>query len=134
MADSPEPLDTIKHWQEWYEHNQPVAQLNQPMASKDSREGLHDTSKATDTIPNWREHYAELIGDRIPLQGNDTYKQKATEYFSDIVCEFFNEMSGQELFDCFVAAVKQNLEFTTKEYDHAKDLMDIVQGKSYGQK
>lgn len=134
MSDSSDPMETIKNWQDWYKKHNVVAELNKPMASKDSRESLHDTSKATDAMPNWREHYAQLIGDRIPLQGDKTYKEKATEYFADIIAEFISEISSQELFDCFAAAAKQNLDFTTKEYDQAKDLMDIIQGKSYGHK
>jgi len=134
MSDSSDPIETIKSWQEWYKKHPVVAELDEPMAAKDSREGLHDTSKATDAMPNWREHYAELIGDRIPLQGNTQYKEKATEYFADIIAEFIGEMSAQELFDCFAKAAKQNLDFTTKEYDQAKDLMDLIQGRHYGQK
>lgn len=134
MSDSTDPMDTIKNWQDWYKGNRIVAQMDEPMVSKDSRESLHDTSKAVDAMPDWREYWAEVISDKLPLQSNDTYKKKATDYFADIIAEFFNEMSGQELFDCFAAAAKQNLEFATKEYDHAKDLMDVIQGKGYGQK
>ena len=92
-------------------------------------------------INNWQESYktkkihTELIEDKSPLQEEDnTYKQKATEYFADVICEFFNEMSGQELFDCFSTAAKQNLEFVSKEYNCAVDLVNLINGSRYGQK
>lgn len=134
MSDFSDPLDPIKEWQRWYDSHKMVADMEEPLVTKDSRENLHDTENATDTLPNWREHYAELIGDRIPLQGNDMYKQKATEHFADTIAEFFNEMSGEELFACFHQAAKENLEHIQKEYDSAKDLIDLIEGKIRGKK
>jgi len=129
MSEFIDPLDPIKEWQRWYDSHKMVADMAEPLVTKDSREQLHDTSNATDTLPNWREHYAELIGDRVPLQGNDMYKQKATEHFADTIAEFCNEMSGEELFACFQQAAKENLEHIQKEYDRAKDLIDLIEGK-----
>lgn len=129
-----EPVETIKAWQDWYKSHRSVAQMDDPLVTKDSREKLHDTSNATDTLPNWREHYAELIGDRLPLQGNDIYKQKATEFFADTIAEFSNEMSGEELFACFRQAAKENLEYIQKEYDRAMDLIDLIGGKTNAKK
>jgi len=129
-----EPVEAIKAWQDWYKSHRTVAQMDDPHATKDSRENLHDTSNATDMFPNWREHYAELIGDRLPLQGNDIYKQKATEFFADTIAEFFNEMSGEELFACFRQAAKENLEHIQKEYDRAMDLIDLIGGKTNAKK
>jgi len=129
-----EPVETIKAWQDWYKSHRPVAEIDDPLVTKDSRENLHDTSNATDTLPNWREHYAELIGDRLPLQGNDIYKQKATEFFADTIAEFSNEMSGEELFACFWQAAKEHLEHIQKEYDCAMDLIDLIGGKTNAKK
>jgi len=129
-----EPIQTIEAWQGWYKNHRVVAEMDEPLATKDSREKLHDTSNATDTLSNWREHYAELIGDRIPLQGNDIYKQKATEFFADTIAEFSNEMSGEELFACFRQAAKEHLEHIQKEYDCAMDLIDLIGGKTSAKK
>lgn len=129
-----EPVETIKAWQDWYKSHRPVAEMDDPLVTKDSREKLHDTSNATDTLPNWREHYAELIQDALPLKGNDIYKQKATEYFADTIAEFFNEMTGAELFECFQEAARQNLEYIQKEYDRAMDLIDLIGGKTNAKK
>jgi len=129
-----EPVETIKAWQDWYKSHRPVAEIDDPLVTKDSRENLHDTSNATDTLPNWREHYAELIGDRLPLQSNDIYKQKATEFFADTIAEFSNEMSGEELFACFRQAAKEHLEHIQKEYDFAMDFIDLIGGKTNAKK
>ena len=128
MSDSTEPLETIKIWQDWYKSHRIVAEMDDPLVTKNSRENLHDTSHATDTLPNWREHYAELIGDALPLQENNIYKEKATEGFADTIAEFFNEMSGEELFECFQVAAKEHLEYIQKEYDRAMDLLSLLEG------
>lgn len=130
MSDSTDPVETIKVWQDWYKNHRVVAEMDEPLATKDSREHLHDTSNATDTLADWRSHYAELIGDRIPLEEDDCiYKQKATDGFADTIAEFINEMTGEEMYECFVKAVSSQLEYATKEYDRARDLMDATKGK-----
>lgn len=129
-----DPLSSIQEWQEYYKANRIVAQMDEPLVTKESRENLHDTSKAVDTLPDWREHYAELLSEAIPIQGNDMYKQEATEHFADTIAEFFNEMSGEELFECFCAAAKENLGHIQKEYDRAKDLIDILEAKTRAKK
>ena len=134
MSDPVNPMSSIKEWQRYYKKHQPVAEMDEPLVTKDSRENLHDTSKATDTLPNWREHYAELIGDNIPIENNDEYKQKATEHFADTIAEFFNEMTGEELFGCFYNAAKDYMEYVQKEYDTIKDLIDILEIKNRGKK
>jgi hypothetical protein len=129
-----ESQEVIQAWQNWYKSHRIVSEMDDPLVTKESRENLHDTSHATGTLPNWREHYAELIGDHLPFQGNDMYKQKATEHFADTIAEFSNEMSGEELFACFQQAAKENFKYAQKEYDRAKDLMDLLEGKTCAKK
>jgi len=129
MPESPDPMEAIHAWQDWYKNHRVVAQMDTPLTTKDSREKLHDTANAVDTLPGWRQHFAELISDCIPLQNNDIYKQKATEGFADTIAEYFNEMTGEELFNCFYTAAKENLEHIQKEYDVAKDLLDLIEGR-----
>jgi hypothetical protein len=133
MSDSTDPVETIKAWQDWYKNHRVVAEMDEQLVTKDSREQLHDTSNATDTLPNWRSHYAELIGDRIPVAESDIFiKQKATDGFADTIAEFINEMTGEEMYECFVKAVSSQLEYAIKEYDRARDLMDAAKGKRNG--
>jgi hypothetical protein len=121
-----EPVDAIKSWQEWYKTHRMVAQLDQPLVSKDSREKLHDTTHAVDKLPNWREHYAQLITDPFEPMDNTVHKQKAFEYFADTLAEFANELTGRELFDCFVKAATEAMEHEKKEYEQAKELLDLL--------
>jgi len=134
MSESNDPVDTIKAWQEWYKSHRLVAEMDEPQITKDSRENLHNTSNAINALPDWRVYCAELIGDGTPFQGSNRYKQKATDAFADTIAEFFNEMSGEELFNCFKKAARQNLEYVQKEYDDSKDLMDLLEGKVHAKK
>lgn len=134
-----EPMGAIKEWQTWYKEHRVVAEMDEPLVTKDSREKLHDTSKATDVLPDWRTFYQELAADTkegAPVLDENLYKQKdierATNYFADTIVEFFNDLTAQELYDCFVEAAKQNFKHTQKEYDNAKDLIDIIEKKTNG--
>jgi hypothetical protein len=57
---------------------------------------------------------------------NTVYKQKAFEYFGDTLAEFANELTGRELFDCFVKAATEAMEHQKKEYEKAKELVDLL--------
>jgi hypothetical protein len=121
-----EPLDAIQIWQDWYKKNRVIAQLDQPLVSKDSRENLHDTTNAVDKLPDWRSHYKELIEDAPQPTYNSMYKEKATDYFGDTIAEFADELTGEELFNCFLAAANKNLGRVKKEYDQAKELVNLL--------
>jgi hypothetical protein len=56
-------------------------------------------------------------------------KTKATEYFADTIAEFFNDLSGAELFECFLAAAHNNAELVKKEHDKAQELVDLLRCK-----
>ena len=125
-----EPIDVIKEWQEWYKKNRVITQMDEPLVSKESRENLHDSSNAVYQKPNWRSFYAELIEDTPEPFDNSVYKQKATECFGDTIAEFFNELSGAELFECFLTAANNNLNHVKTEYDRAQDLVDLLSCKN----
>ncbi len=108
MNSTQEPVDTIKQWQEWYRSHRIIAEIDTPMATKDSREQLHDTSNAlTD--------YCTVMS-----------FQKAKEYFADTIAEFTNELSGKELYKAFYAAAMDNMDCVEKEYNKAKQLVDML--------
>lgn len=126
-----EPMDVIYAWQEWAKNNRTVAQMDEPLLTKDSRENLHDTSHATAEIKDWRSFFKELAADPVADSYADkTYEQKATEYFADTIVQFINEIGGIKLYECFVAAAKQNYAVTKKEYDNAKNLIDLLDGNA----
>lgn len=118
MDISDKPMETIKQWQDWYRSHKMIAELDEPGVSKDSRENLHDTRNATNVMSDWTSF--------LTMDNNDTYKQKAIEYFSDTIAEFNNEMTGQELFDCFKQAVTNYYNIQKEELERTQQLYDIV--------
>ncbi len=121
-----EPMDAIHKWQEWYRSNRVIAEIDTPGVSKDSRESLHDTSNVTSVMPEWREAFEKLT---LNSMETTSLKDKATEYFADTIAEFFNELSGAELFECFLTAACNNVELVKKEYDKAQELVDLLRCK-----
>ena len=138
-----DPLNHIKTWQaKFKEHKQQcgVAELDEPLVSKDSRENLHDTSNATDSVKDWSTFWEDVLDD---FKSEDNFenelataikqqiamaKQKAVDSFLDTICCALEEMSGEEVFDCFLEAVQVRNEDTKKEYDKTNELMDLLIG------
>jgi hypothetical protein len=120
------PMETIKNWQEWYNKHR-VDVINEPGETKKSRESLHDTSNAVDTMPDWRGYYKELI--KNPTE-TSVFKEKATAYFFDTLAEFANELTAAEIFDCFLAAAREQLNHIEKERMRALELFKLIEGKN----
>ena len=118
MDTTHEPVETINQWQEWYRKHRVVAEMDEPLVTKDSRENMHDTSKATTT----------LDGSDNPLTDHykTMYMQKAQEHFADTIAEFTYELSGKELYKAFYAAAINNMDCVEKEYNKAKQLVDML--------
>ena len=136
-----DPLNHIKTWQaKFKEHKQQcgVAELDEPLVSKDSREKLHDTSKAVDSIKDWRTFWKDVLDDSednfenelatAVKQQKTMAKQKTIDNFLDEICCALEEMSGKEVFDCFLKAVQSQHEYTKKEYDKTNELMNLLTG------
>ena len=122
-----EPLDAINDWQIWYRTHKIVAELDEPLVTKDSREKLHDSSNAVPSVyavPDWKSFWDK------PYEGNNVYKQKAAEHFADTIAEFQNELTGAEIYEAFTVAALQALDFVKKEYDNAKELADLIQSNA----
>jgi len=111
MDTSQEPVDTIKQWQDWYRKYRIVAEIDVPLVTKESRENLHETSNATNSL-------AECC--------TAMSFQKAKEHFADTIAEFANELSGKELYKAFYAAAMDNMDCVEKEYNKAKQLVDML--------
>jgi hypothetical protein len=108
-----EPIDTIIEWQKCYKNKQVVASLDVPMASKDSRENLHDTSNTMTTILD-------------PLLTTDSRHQLIVNNFSDTIVEAMADHSGAEIYKCFLQSAQENLKHCKKEYENAKQLVDYL--------
>jgi hypothetical protein len=136
-----DPLNHIKTWQaKFKEHKKQcgVAELDEPLVSKDLRENLHNTSYAVDSIKDWRTYWKEVLDEpgahvypenelNQAIQKQKTMaKQKTIDNFLDEICCALEEMSGEEVFDCFVEAVQSQHEYTKKEYDKTNKLMNLL--------
>ena len=125
-----EPINAIKEWQEWYRTHAVVASMDEPLMSKDSRENLHDTSKATYEMPDWRSFYKELAEVDIgPTEVDDNiYLQKAIENFSDTLCEFAHELSAEQFYKAFLIAATNVAKSAQNDYLKCKTLVDLIEG------
>ena len=92
--------------------------MDEPLVTKDSRAQLHDTSKTTTTLDGSN----NLLTDYCTAMSF----QKAKEYFADTIAEFTNELSGKELYKAFYAAAMDNMDCVEKEYNKAKQLVDML--------
>jgi hypothetical protein len=108
MDTTQEPIEVIDAWQRWYQENRVVAQMDEPLVTKDSREGLHNTTNAVDTI------------------AKEIWMKKAQEHFADTIAEFQYELSGKDLYKAFYKAVYENAECARKEYEKIKELLDLL--------
>jgi hypothetical protein len=125
-----EPINAIKEWQKWYRTHAVVASMDEPLMSKDSRENLHDTSKATYEMPDWRSFYKELAEVDIgPTEVDDNiYLQKAIEHFSDTLCEFAHELSAEQFYKAFLIAATNVAKSAQDDYLKCKTLVDLIEG------
>ena len=135
-------FDTWKTQLEKHKQQCGVAEMNTPGTTKDSRETLHDTSNATDSVKDWRSFWKDALNESDPgahvypeselteaiNQQKTMAKQKAVDYFLDTICCALEEMSGEEVFDCFVEAVQGQFDYTKKEHDKTSELLDLLTG------
>lgn len=82
----------------------PLIEMNEFLKSKDSRENLHDTSYAVDSM----------------------HKKETIDNFLDTISCGLEEMSGEEVFECFFKAVQSQYEYTKKEHSNTKQLMHLL--------
>jgi len=113
MSDS-QALDAIHNWQQWFRENRVVAELDDPGESKDSREKMHDTSKAISSL-----------NEAVTAQAFE----KAKEYFADTMAEFWNELTGPQLYKAFYAAAMEQLQYQEKELKKAQSIVDMLHYK-----
>ena len=136
-----DPLKNIITWQTKHKQIKQacgVAEMDTPGTTKDSREALHDTSNATDSVKDWRSFWRDVLEDSGQWIGTEDElteatkkqktmtKQKAVDDFLDTICCALEEMSGEEVFDCLIEAVQSQWDYTLKEHTKANDLFKCV--------
>ena len=97
-----EPIDVITNWQEWYKKNCAVSCLNTPPVS--------NKTKNMDIFMQ-------------PI------KNKTVENFADTIVDAMVDLSGAEVYKCFLQAAQENLEIVEREYKKAKQLVDYLTNK-----
>lgn len=92
-----DPIETIENWQRWYRENQQNISLNKP----------------TETP-------------MTEAQAKEMWIQKAQEHFADTLAEYQYELTGKDFYKAFYQAAYENMEATRKEYENAKNLIDML--------
>jgi hypothetical protein len=54
----------------------------------------------------------------------DSFKEKIRDDFADTICHGLEQLTGEEVFECFRNAVTEHRIYTTKEYEKAKLLSE----------
>ncbi len=114
MDTTQEPINSIKDWQEWYRKHRIVAQLDQPLITKNSRENMHDTTNATDDTKTM-------------------WINKAREHFADTLAEYQCELNGKDFYKAFYQAAVEAMDCAEKEYQRTKELVDMLRYHHLGQ-
>jgi hypothetical protein len=138
---SEDPIKNIITWQTKHKQIKQecgVAEMDTPGTTKDSREALHDTRNATDSVKDWRSFWRDVLEDSGQWIGTEDElteatkkqktmaKQKIVDDFLDTLCGAFEELSGKEIFDCFFEAVQSQFDYTKKEHDKTSELLDLL--------
>ena len=112
------PIQVIQNWQEWYRKNKVVAEMDQPLVSKTSRENLHNTSSAAKTLD---EAFCKA-----------TLKTQAFNEFSDILATYMNTLGAKEVYKIFFEAAQEYKENLEIEYKQASNLLDRLRYRTQG--
>jgi len=94
-----------------------------PSNTKESRESLHDTSNATDSVKDWRTFWKDVLDKPDTKEESTTQKQRLVNDFADSICCALEEMNGEEIFECFFEAALERHQYAKKEYDKANQLI-----------
>ena len=88
--------------------------MDEPLVSKDSRENMHDTTNALETM------------------AKEIWIQKAEEHFADTLAEYQYELSGKDFYQAFCKAAYSNMEIALQEYERAKEMVDMLKNSQLG--
>ena len=113
MSDS-QAIDIIQNWQQWFRENHVVATIDEPTGPKNNRENLHDTTTAVASLNKAVTEQAF---------------EKAKEYFADTMAEFWDELTGPQLYKAFYAAAMEQLQHQEKELKKAQAIVDMLHYK-----
>ena len=119
MDTTQEPVETIQSWQDWFRSHKVVAEIDEPLVTKNSRENMHDTSNAVKTL--------------LDTDPKAMWIEKAKEHFADTLAEYQYELSGKDFYKAFYQAAVETMGHAQKEYERTKDLVDMLRYHHLGQ-
>lgn len=119
MDTTQEPVEAIQSWQDWYRSHKIVAEIDEPLVTKDSRENMHDTSNTIETL--------------LEIDPKAMWIEKAKEHFADTLAEYQYELSGKDFYKAFYQAAIETMNHAQKEYERTKDLVDMLRYHHLGQ-
>jgi len=120
MEETNQAMAAIQQWQKWYRENKIVADPEEPLVTKDQREGLHNTSNTAKTltdIPNLLQYDA---------------KKAAFNDFSDILASYMSTLGGKELYKIFFEAAQEYTKILEDEYKQGNDLLNCLRYRTKG--
>lgn len=122
MDTTQEPVETIQSWQDWFRNHKVIAEIDEPLVTKDSRENMHDTTNTNETLQ-------ELI----KTDAKAMWMEKAKEHFADTLAEYQYELSGKDFYKAFYQAAIETMSHAQKEYERTKELVDMLRYHHLGQ-
>lgn len=93
--------------------------MDEPLATKDSREAMHDTTNTVETLFN--------------TDPKTKWIEKAREHFADTLAEYQYELNGKDFYKAFYQAAVEAMDHSEKEYQRTKELVDMLRYHHLGQ-
>lgn len=103
--------------------NPVVAEMNEPLVTKESRENMHDTKSAYSSLSEEQIHRKAL--ERL----YDCFADTFSEYLSSPYYED-KFLSVNEVYSAFMSALTKELDWYQNVADRAKNLKDLLDSKS----
>lgn len=87
-----------------------------------------DIDRPMEVIKEWQDWYRKnpIVFESETMTLKEQTKQKAEEHFGDTIAEFSAEISGKDMYKAFYAAAFKNMDYHEKEYQKAKELVDML--------
>ena len=134
MADA--TTDSFKAWHTWYKNNPQVHSMNETSVTSDPCENLDTVPNTTGTLSSWYTDALETFYGNLDNAAKENKKmetelkvsltEQLTTYFEDTLCEFYDELTPLEIIQCFHEAIKRNFTLHEKEFNKAKELIELV--------
>lgn len=92
---------------------------------------MNTDHEPVEAIQEWQRWYrthqtTETVEPIKETEAKEQWMQKAKDHFADTLAEYQYELSGKDFYKAFYQAAYENAEHARKEYDRAKELVDML--------